>query len=468
MFVFISHSHADKAAAHQLAEWLTMNSVPYFIDDKDIRVGAHISKQVREALSKTTHFVILLSPAAIGSKWVNYELGVAEGMTIASPEMIRVLPYVVYPVSDLPSYLSDRKSVNTLAQLTEELKVALANERVFVTASSVSSRMYQAAEGEIPALRLVGAYDEYFPASAIRVVCRDTPYLLPHKMRESEDAIITTLTATAKSRNAPFFDGPHTRLMDFNFTNAKGADEQKILELTLGPIGWYHFSVAEWHTNMASTPELAQWVDIERIRQTGSVVHTSLPNILDTATTLVTSDGVLIFSQRGSQVSAGSGLLTSAVAENIHVEKDHSLSEAFNSDLPSPFRAALRGIEEELSPMVLEAFLSDSRQLLCLGLSYSLVDYHPNILFLGVVPLSFAELLDMCKRHPGRDFFEGKLLGCSLTHSATELNSALRRSDWTGGGKASFFRAIEFIRAFSSKRGVSIQAALDEIGHLKQ
>jgi hypothetical protein len=284
----------------------------------------------------------------------------------------------------------------------------------------------------------------------------DGIYNLPYRFMEGKARIIEALTAEAKSRNAPFFDGPHTRLIDFNFTEAHPETEQKILELILGPIGWFDYSVARWNTDRASKPELSQLVDLDRILSTGSVIHTSLPNILDTATTLITSDGMIIYSQRGNQVSVGHNLLTSAVAENIHVDKDMSLSESMNAKLPSPFRAALRGMDEELSPLIRQDFENSGTKLLCLGLSYSLDDYHPNILFLGVIPYTYSDVVEKCRLRPGRDFFEGKLLSCSVISSGADVSNVLLRNDWTGGGKASFFRAVEFIESYASRRNISV------------
>ena len=310
------------------------------------------------------------------------------------------------------------------------------------------------------ALRLVGAADEFFPQDRVTIeVCRQ-PYVLPNAMLRTKADVLSRLESDAEQRKAPFFDGLHTRLVDYSIAGTDASTEQKRLTLHLGPIGWYDYSVMRWHTDQMNRADLTKYIDLEAIARTGSVVHTKLHNILDTATTLVTSDGYLLFAQRGTRVSGDETLLSSCVAENIHVQKDGSLSENANIECPAPFRAALRGIDEEMSPLIAQALVANGSPLFCLGLSFDLDAYHPDILFFAALSLTYEQVLKACRERPGQDFFEGHIRGVSLTGMDGSLARELSREKWTGGGKASALRALEFVETRALRGRQAIQRAI--------
>jgi len=116
MFVFISHTHApeDLAAAKKIANGCKARGIEFFLDAFDIEWGGEIDEDVESALARSTHIIVLLSPASAKSQWVSYEAGFAR----ASGAIL--LPYKVHSAMDVPSFFGLRKWV-TESNLEEGL-----------------------------------------------------------------------------------------------------------------------------------------------------------------------------------------------------------------------------------------------------------------------------------------------------------------------------------------------------------
>lgn len=75
--VFISHSSSDKAFVDRLASDLTSRGIPVWYDKFDIGMGESIVGEINEGIASAKYFLIVLSPAALESRWVNEELNAA-------------------------------------------------------------------------------------------------------------------------------------------------------------------------------------------------------------------------------------------------------------------------------------------------------------------------------------------------------------------------------------------------------
>jgi hypothetical protein len=203
-------------------------------------------------------------------------------------------------------------------------------------------------------VRLIGAADEWFPPEVVHVQPSSETYSLPDDFLATRDEVLGRLQEEADRHNRLFFDGPNTRLISYACSPVE-ATEQKHLTLVLGPIGWYDYSVAKWHLDIILNPldreRLRRYVDLDEIAESGNLRNSALTNILCTAITFITADGYLTYSKRSDRVSAQALKYTSCVAENIHQDKDRSLQQV-PGELPAPYRAAIRGIEEEVSPQL--------------------------------------------------------------------------------------------------------------------
>jgi hypothetical protein len=74
IYAFLSHAGADIELADRLARDLTAKGIEVFLDRWDITYGDSIPGKINDALAKTTHFLVLLSPNSEGNRWVRAEM----------------------------------------------------------------------------------------------------------------------------------------------------------------------------------------------------------------------------------------------------------------------------------------------------------------------------------------------------------------------------------------------------------
>lgn len=78
--VFISYASSDRAAAERLVGALQAANVTGWLDKADIAAGDSVSSEVRSALKRSSAVIVLLSPSALHSQWVQFEIGAAEAL----------------------------------------------------------------------------------------------------------------------------------------------------------------------------------------------------------------------------------------------------------------------------------------------------------------------------------------------------------------------------------------------------
>jgi hypothetical protein len=72
--VFLSHSSKNLKAASDLAKVMRAHGVPVWHSTKNIRGGQKWHDEIGRALRRCDWFLLLLSKAAVKSKWVKHEL----------------------------------------------------------------------------------------------------------------------------------------------------------------------------------------------------------------------------------------------------------------------------------------------------------------------------------------------------------------------------------------------------------
>jgi TIR domain len=447
VFVFLSHSGQEKPAMRELAGFLSKSGIPHFFDETSIQWGKEISNEVRQAIARTTHFVVAVSPRSIASGWVSYEVGIADGLRIVNPEGLRVLPWLAYPVDNPPTYLADRLYLNDLEEVKSRLLSEFGASKPISQLEKIAQEFgYSYGGTTATAVRLIGAAGEAFSDIDMQTAVDKSDFERPEELLSTWAHVLAAIKRRCNERGVPYHNSLHTRLVDYR-VKVQPNSEHKQLELTLGPLWWEDYAVPNWGTEGMTYDEILRFVDPLHVARTGKVNDSRLHNILDTATTLVTIDGYVLYTKRGQRVAVGEGKLTSCIAENINAELDRSLEPTPPGEAPSPFRAALRGMGEEVSPLILNEFRKGNSRLLCLGLSYDLQSFHPDALFLGALSITFEQVLAKCKEAPGKDFFEGRIDGFHL--EGPYVGNDFARGNWTGGGKASLLRALEFIQHWS-------------------
>ena len=92
--IFISHASSDKSFVDKLVGDLTSKSIPVWYDKFDLRIGDSVPGSINDGISESRYFGIVLSQAAVASKWVREELNaalmkqVADGGTFIVPMLV--------------------------------------------------------------------------------------------------------------------------------------------------------------------------------------------------------------------------------------------------------------------------------------------------------------------------------------------------------------------------------------------
>jgi formylglycine-generating enzyme required for sulfatase activity len=107
--VFISHATQDAQFAHRLADDLKRSGVQVWIAPGNIRPGERWVRAIDRGLAESSHMVIVLTPAALKSKWVEMETDAA--IAQERKGRIQVIPLDV-ELCDVPPLLSGYQMVS--------------------------------------------------------------------------------------------------------------------------------------------------------------------------------------------------------------------------------------------------------------------------------------------------------------------------------------------------------------------
>jgi hypothetical protein len=105
--IFISHASKDKNFVDRLVADLAAHGVPVWYDKLDVRLGDSIPGKINSGISEAKYFLIVLSPAAVKSRWVQEELNAALMRQVASAGTF-LIPVLVEDC-DVPPLLNHRR-----------------------------------------------------------------------------------------------------------------------------------------------------------------------------------------------------------------------------------------------------------------------------------------------------------------------------------------------------------------------
>ncbi len=80
--VFLSYSHSDEALVERIEANFRENAIDYWKDKKeknDLKPGDRIIEKVQQAISSCSHYLLVLSPNSVNSKWCIAEHSFAIG-----------------------------------------------------------------------------------------------------------------------------------------------------------------------------------------------------------------------------------------------------------------------------------------------------------------------------------------------------------------------------------------------------
>jgi formylglycine-generating enzyme required for sulfatase activity len=130
--VFISYATKDAEFAHRLADDLKRLGVPVWIAPESIRPGESWVSAIERGLEESSHVVVVLTPAALESRWVKKETDIA--IARERKGRIQVIPLNVERCA-VPLFLSSYQMVSFrsdydvgLSQLAEILGIRLPPE----------------------------------------------------------------------------------------------------------------------------------------------------------------------------------------------------------------------------------------------------------------------------------------------------------------------------------------------------
>lgn len=123
--IFISYSQSDQKEAKRLVAALRSTDIVGWLDAADIAAGASIPSAIRNALLESSAMVVLLSPSALQSNWVQFEIGAAEAL---GKKIIPVIISGSLAESGIPEILKDRKVIDARNRpqtvVAEEINIA--------------------------------------------------------------------------------------------------------------------------------------------------------------------------------------------------------------------------------------------------------------------------------------------------------------------------------------------------------
>ncbi len=103
MKVFISHSSSDKKFVRTLKRDLHENGIETFVDEDALELGDSLMEKLEMGLKESSHFVMILSPNAINSEWVQLEL--KEALNLANDKLIKKIIPIKFRQCIIPAEL---------------------------------------------------------------------------------------------------------------------------------------------------------------------------------------------------------------------------------------------------------------------------------------------------------------------------------------------------------------------------
>jgi hypothetical protein len=106
--VFLSYARSDRDLVQKIGQELSEAGLEVWDPDQNILPGANSMAELKSALDSASAFVLFISPDAMASRSVSYEIEYALG---AKHLRGRLIPVTIRPTKDAPWILDSLKSV---------------------------------------------------------------------------------------------------------------------------------------------------------------------------------------------------------------------------------------------------------------------------------------------------------------------------------------------------------------------
>jgi hypothetical protein len=101
--IFVSHAHLNNAACQRYVTALQARGLDVWIDLSNLEYGQAIPQEINQQLRARTAFLVMLTPAAVASPWVELETNAYLALSRRDPT--RLLLPVLLEDCDLPPLL---------------------------------------------------------------------------------------------------------------------------------------------------------------------------------------------------------------------------------------------------------------------------------------------------------------------------------------------------------------------------
>jgi TIR domain len=149
--IFISHSSEERWIVEQIAARLEQCRADPFCYENDMQVGAAIDETIWDQINSCDDLVVLLSPAALGSRWVSMEIGAAR----AHKKKLRIFRLYLTP-EQVPVELTGGRATSHLNDIEKYFQEVFINSKVNVVKTLTVD---DAPTDELPRTEL-GKYDQ--------------------------------------------------------------------------------------------------------------------------------------------------------------------------------------------------------------------------------------------------------------------------------------------------------------------
>ena len=94
--VFLSHAAEDRKIAISLKQDLESENIFCWCFEENLQPGEHIRNEVAKSVGKSDWFILLISPEAAKSKWIQWEIGLAQELAGSrEPRRPNILPVTI-------------------------------------------------------------------------------------------------------------------------------------------------------------------------------------------------------------------------------------------------------------------------------------------------------------------------------------------------------------------------------------
>ena len=314
MKAFISFSSEDRTIANELVELFRLNYIKFFFSERSMR-GEYFMPQIEAAIYECSHFVLLVSPDSIKSKWVQWEIEKA----MAAPHLKgKVYPVIIRETDNWKSIHQHIGKLQTFKYFEDpdRAMTRLLEEEFHVP--RLKHEPYRAGKVMVQVIVLAGGNgrDSYQTGD---IVC-DGPtdarvYQLPTELERLHQERVAKLEAAAAKKNQTLFNGTQIRLDDYGFggPNETGGISRKPLRLKFGWTKYYNTRLTNGDRHFM-LPESNQTILQKYGPDPEDFSQCRLSNPIATNLSVVSSDRRIYLSTRSMKVSWNPGQLQPAVS----------------------------------------------------------------------------------------------------------------------------------------------------------